>query len=1201
MATNIIIDGNCVLDESFGLQTGGVAQGSEDNNDQDVSLASLMGSSAAFYERLFDGLGLDAGFATANGVAVRGSNFITVSSPNTSIIGLGFVDGDGNALATWQPGDPGVLTDLETLDGEAIYLSTDAEMGDQMVLGRTADGTIVFAIHLSPSGDLSSAGVEMVQFQPLHNPNADDPDDPVNLLDAIGVSARVSQEFNFNSLPSGQNLFGIVGDADNALVVIGMAPDLSGDGTFTNASNTINTSKGGGPTTIGINNQMFDPGDGAYFTFVTQPDPNYLAGVVGGLDQNEADDADNIKFGERIEADGGFVKIAQIQGNALASLSIKAFNGDNDLDGRAFASTGAGGGLGTGSVVTITQIVVKNGAGVIVQTIDAPTANADGSYTVTGLNAGYKIEWSTNGVHDQVLIQGVAGKFDIGGFGVDRPDGANVDIGDRLIFEDAGPDVTLSLVANAEVRVDESLDENPGEDESASLGKVTVAAAALFGGNADFGTDGHAADSSDWSLDLSDEAADSGLVDTASGEAVLLYSDGADIVGRISGGIEVLRISIDSDTGAVTLELSRALVHGDTGDPDEADTALSIASGLIFAVRTITDADDDQDSASADIGPAMKIEDDGPSVTLSLRAGAEVRVDESIGANDFEDETTSLGKVTVSGAVLFATDEAYGSDGGGADASAYSLALSAPGADSGLVDTATNLSVYLYVDGDDIVGRIAGGIEVFRISIDEDTGDVTLDQSRAMVHGDPDDPDEADTYLSIAASKVSAVRTVTDGDGDQDSASADIGPALRFEDDGPAIGPIDDGLVDFEAGDSVTKTLNGAVGSDVKTNPYTLTDYTESLTINGVDLEGVLAGDSRSVTYWADTGGDDIFGNAGDTAYYRMTLDQAAAGTYTFDVLIDPPPSVTEFNFDDLPSGQNLFGTVGTASSALIVIGRAPVLSGDGTFTNASDTINTSKGGGPVTIGIDNQMFDPGDGAVFTYVTNPVANYLAGAPGGLDQNEADDADNMQYGSTTEVDSAFCKIAQIQGNALASMRIEAFNVAGAPQGQNLALNHLGVDPAVSITAVRVYSANGTLLEDSSLPGQQNAAIVITITGGVADISGLNAGYKIEWDTNGDHDQVRITGLAGKFDIGGFGLNQGQDTPDQLLEFTATVTDGDGDSAFESWSVGIDGTGVNDDDSVSGVDAMALPLFREMYDPGFDLFASAYSIHPDSLLL
>jgi hypothetical protein len=51
-------------------------------------------------------------------------------------------------------------------------------------------------------------------------------------------------------------------------------------------------------------------------------------------------------------------------------------------------------------------------------------------------------------------------------------------------------------------------------------------------------------------------------------------------------------------------------------------------------------------------------------------------------------------------------------------------------------------------------------------------------------------------------------------------------------------------------------------------------------------------------------------------------------------------------------------------------------------------------------------MFDAGEGAYFTFVKNPVANFLAGAPSGLDQGEADDADNIQYtGGTIEVNSA----------------------------------------------------------------------------------------------------------------------------------------------------------------------------------------------------
>ena len=54
------------------------------------------------------------------------------------------------------------------------------------------------------------------------------------------------------------------------------------------------------------------------------------------------------------------------------------------------------------------------------------TVNADGTLTVTGLSTGDKVQWTTSGTHDRVLIQnisnadGITGNdnntFDIGGF-----------------------------------------------------------------------------------------------------------------------------------------------------------------------------------------------------------------------------------------------------------------------------------------------------------------------------------------------------------------------------------------------------------------------------------------------------------------------------------------------------------------------------------------------------------------------------------------------------------------------------------------------------------------------------------------------------------------------------------------------------------------------------------------------------------------
>ena len=45
---------------------------------------------------------------------------------------------------------------------------------------------------------------------------------------------------------------------------------------MTSPNGVIKTSQGGGPTTIGVNSQMFDPGEGAYFTYAKNPDTNFL-------------------------------------------------------------------------------------------------------------------------------------------------------------------------------------------------------------------------------------------------------------------------------------------------------------------------------------------------------------------------------------------------------------------------------------------------------------------------------------------------------------------------------------------------------------------------------------------------------------------------------------------------------------------------------------------------------------------------------------------------------------------------------------------------------------------------------------------------------------------------------------------------------------------------------------------------------------
>ena len=144
MATTITITGSVTLDESLGLQNSGVPVTGDDNNDSDVSLATLQAGASAFSGRLFNsvltgGLGLSTTFATNNGVAESASNFITVSGGTVASIGL--VDGNGNALPVYTPGvtDPltGVATSLSAVDGGAIHLFEDSAsgLGNRMALG----------------------------------------------------------------------------------------------------------------------------------------------------------------------------------------------------------------------------------------------------------------------------------------------------------------------------------------------------------------------------------------------------------------------------------------------------------------------------------------------------------------------------------------------------------------------------------------------------------------------------------------------------------------------------------------------------------------------------------------------------------------------------------------------------------------------------------------------------------------------------------------------------------------------------------------------------------------------------------------------------------------------------------------------------------------------------------------------------------
>ncbi|PMY42269.1 hypothetical protein C1X67_30360, partial [Pseudomonas sp. FW305-62] len=118
------------------------------------------------------------------------------------------------------------------------------------------------------------------EYQPLKHPDATNPDDAVNLLNKVFIGAGQDAEFSLANAPSGQQLFlmfttaGATADANGripgvSIVVTGRDPlDQSASSAAITSADTVNSSQGGGSTTLGTNNQAITEQEGLRFSFV---------------------------------------------------------------------------------------------------------------------------------------------------------------------------------------------------------------------------------------------------------------------------------------------------------------------------------------------------------------------------------------------------------------------------------------------------------------------------------------------------------------------------------------------------------------------------------------------------------------------------------------------------------------------------------------------------------------------------------------------------------------------------------------------------------------------------------------------------------------------------------------------------------------------------------------------------------------------
>ena len=361
MALSVTLTGTTVtLDETAGLQ----------NDDTNTTLPT------AFSSRL-TALGADP--ATAINAAVSNGNVISISGVTGTIGNIAFTDANGGAL-------DGDSSGLFTNDGEEIFLFTDT-VNDNIVLGKTAAGAIAFAVFLEETGSPVSGGkFWSIQFEALEHPDATNPDDSIDLGSNLKVAASEEINFSFAGAPSGSNLFMTFGNPTSTqIVVIGKDPLNQSEGGNIRTKDVLNISQAGSTTSFGVNGNQINPDEGAFITYVTGANTNFL---VPNLDQNEADVEANIAFQNVFNATSASFTVNQTNpGVGPVTVKISAFNtaaepGVNFVDGLTNDTH-----VNITSV-SVTDFVVKTGN---TQFTPVATINADGTLTVTGLSTGDKV------------------------------------------------------------------------------------------------------------------------------------------------------------------------------------------------------------------------------------------------------------------------------------------------------------------------------------------------------------------------------------------------------------------------------------------------------------------------------------------------------------------------------------------------------------------------------------------------------------------------------------------------------------------------------------------------------------------------------------------------------------------------------------------------------------------------------------------
>ncbi len=482
---------------------------------------------------------------------------------------------------------------------------------------------------------------------------------------------------------------------------------------------------------------------------------------------------------------------------------------------------------------------------------------------------------------DPVPLNQLAPQEELGNFVIEIPTGGTSILGAPagiVISEETPPPAALPTILAGlvpELVVDESFltaatNVIPGSTPNAAL---TIAT-----GVVPFIVDAPAGQQSlTFALSVSAAGVDSGLIDSQTSHHVFLFLENGEVVGREGvnsaaavGGARDFTISVDA-AGTMTLTDLRS-VHQGVGEPGDISEGTHLPAGLVSLTATVTDINNASASAAVDVGPFLTLLDDGPSIT-AIGTGPAMSVDESFLPNG----STPDPALTVStGDFSGAFTSVQGADGA---TIAYRLGVLSPGVDSGLTDLRSGENVLLTVNGGGVVeGRTAvGGDLVFTLVVDASTGVVTLSDFRAVHQGVGEDPDQSEAIsLNSVANLVTLTATITDADGDNQSATIDLGKQVFFLDDGPSETAVSSGVtVALDEGNTDTGSPPTSTPATINTGAIVKGDDPD-VAGSGYISHAVSAGSlvSPTSTFGADGPG---------SAVYALTVDNATSGLLVTD------------------------------------------------------------------------------------------------------------------------------------------------------------------------------------------------------------------------------------------------------------------------------------------------------------------------------